>query len=84
MVTKSIHRQRKYSVPTIAMHVDAVCVFAWTRWYAALRSVFPIMMLFEGHLMHMAEIMWNILRRHNPQKHGWMVSLSTRLFMDRP
>ena len=27
---------------TIGMHVDAIFVFVWTRWYVASRSVFPI------------------------------------------
>ena len=45
---------------------------------------FLISMRFEGHLRVMAAIMWSILRRHKPQKHGYRVSLSARLFTARP
>ena len=66
VVPKTRHRQRKDSFTTIGMHVEAICVFAWTCWYAASRSVFPIRMPFEGHLMRMAAIMWSILRSQKP------------------
>ena len=66
VVLKGRHRKRKASLHTIAMHVDAIYVFAWTRQYAASRSFFLIRMRFEGHLMSMSAIMWIILRRHNP------------------
>ena len=65
-VPKGRRRHRNASFPTIAMHVATICVFAWTRPYAALRYFFPIRILFEGHLMRMDAIVWNILRRHNP------------------
>ena len=63
VVPKGRRRQRKYSFSTIAMHDDAICAFVWTRRYTELRSVFPIRIFFEGHLMHMDAIMWSILRR---------------------
>ena len=69
---------------TTTMHVDAIYVFAWTLRYAALRSVLPIRMCFEGHLVCMAAIMWSIPRRNNPEKHGWRVSFSNWLFADSP
>ena len=84
MVTNVKLRQRKSSITTIAMHVDAVFAFAWMSWYAASRSIFLIRMHFEGHSMLMDAIIWIILRRHKQWKHSWRVSLSTRLFMDRP
>ena len=34
--------------------------------------------------MSISEIMWSIPRRKNTYKHGWRVSLSTRLFTDSP
>ena len=46
VVTNGRLRQRKASFPTITMHVDAICVFVWTRQYASSRSVFPIRMRF--------------------------------------
>ena len=70
VVPKGKCRQRKTIFITIAMHVAAICEFVWTRRYAALRSIFPIRMRFEVHLMCMAVIMWNILRRQNLQKNG--------------
>ena len=65
VVPKYRHRQRNASFPTIAMNFDAICAFVWTRRYAASRSIFPITMRFEGHLMRMAAIMWSIPRRQN-------------------
>ena len=59
-------RKKKASVPTIAMRVTAICAFLWTRRYASSRSVFPIRMCIEVHFMHMATIVWSILRRQNP------------------
>ena len=56
VVPKGRDRQRKASVPTIAMHVNNFCAFTWTCPYAAPRSVFSIIMRFEGHLIHMTEI----------------------------
>ena len=82
VVQKGRHRQRNDSFTTIEMHVAAICAFAWTCRYAVLRSIFPITMRFDGHLMRMAAIMWNILRRHNPYKHGCTASFSTWLFTD--
>ena len=84
VVTNGRLRQRKASFPTITMNVTAICAFAWTRRYAALRSVFPIRMNFEGHLMRMDAIMWGVLRSYNPYKRGCRVSFGTRLFMDSP
>ena len=66
------------------MHGAAICAFAWTRRYAASRSIFTNRMRFEGHLMRMAAIMWSIPRRKNTQKIGCRVSFSTRLFIDSP
>ena len=66
VVPKGSRRQRKDIFPTILIHVAAICEFAWMRRYAALRSVLPITMRFEGHLMGMAAIIWSILRRQNP------------------
>ena len=63
---KGIRRHIKSSFTTIAMHVDAIFVFAWTPWYEALRYVFFIRMCFEGHLMHIDMIMWSVLMRHKP------------------
>ena len=60
------HRQRKGSFYTIAMHVASICAFSWTRQHAASRSVLPISVRFEGHLMCMAAIMWSIPRIQNP------------------
>ena len=68
----------------ITIHVDAVFVFACTRRYAAPRSIFPIRVRFEVHLMCMAEIMWVILSIQNQSKHGWRVTLFTLLFIYRP
>ena len=62
VVPKGRRSKRKASFTTIAMHVDAICAFAWTHRYAASRSVLPLRMRFEGHLMHTDEIMWSILR----------------------
>ena len=66
VVPKGRRRQRKDIFPTILIHVAAICEFAWMRRYAALRSVLPITMRFEGHLMGMAAIIWSIPRRQNP------------------
>ena len=66
VVPKIRRRQRKDIFPTILIHVAAICEFAWMRRYAALRSVLPITMRFEGHLMGMAAIIWSIPRRQNP------------------
>ena len=63
VVPKGIHSQIMASFTTIAMHVDAICGFVCKFRYAAPRYVLPISMSFEGHLMHMAVIMWSILRR---------------------
>ena len=63
---KGICRKRKASFPTIEMHVETICAFEWMRRYEALRSVLPIMINFEGHLMRMAATVWSIPRRKNP------------------
>ena len=65
VVTKGRRRQRKASFPTITMHVDDIYTIVWTSRNEALRSIFPIRMYFEGHLMCIAAIMWSILRRQN-------------------
>ena len=65
VMSKGIHWRIKDISPTVSIHVDIIFVFSWTRRYAASRSVFPIRMRFEGHLMCIASIMWIILRRHN-------------------
>ena len=62
---KGRRKQIKAGLPTIAMHVAAICAFVWMHRYTASRSVLPISMCFEGHLMRMAAIMWSILRRQN-------------------
>ena len=84
VVPKGRCRWIKPSFPTIAMHVDAVFMFAWMRWYASSRSIFPIRMCFEGYLMYMATTMWSILRSQNSYKHSCRVSLSTWFFTDGP
>ena len=84
LVTRVKRRQRKYSLPTIVMHVGSVFEFAWMRWYAASRSAFLIRVCFELNLRHMAVIVQSILNRHKPWKYGWGVPLSTRLFIDSP
>ena len=84
LVPKGGRRQRKDLFPTILIHVAAIYEFAWMRRYASSRSVFPITMRFKGHLMGMATIIWSILRRQNPYKHGWRVSFITLLFTDSP
>ena len=66
VVPKGRRRQRKASFTTISMHGDTIYVFAWTFQYAASRSIFPIRMIFEVRFMHMAAIMWSILRKQNP------------------
>ena len=48
VVPKGKRRQMKASFPTIVMHVDTICAFAWTRRYAASRYILPIRMRFEG------------------------------------
>ena len=63
VVSKGRHRQRKANFTIIVMHGAAICEFAWKCRYAESRSVFPIRICFEGHLMRMAAIMWSILRR---------------------
>ena len=68
----------------IAMHVYVICVLVWMRRCASSRSILPIRISFEGHLMQMDAIMWSILRRQKPQKQGCRLSLSTRLFMEVP
>ena len=35
VVPRGRHRQKKVIFPTIEMHVDAICVFEWTRRYAS-------------------------------------------------
>ena len=40
VVPKVRLRQRKASFHITTMHVDSICVLAWTYWYAASRSVF--------------------------------------------
>ena len=70
VVPKVRLRQRNAGFYTIGIHVDVIFAFAWTRRYAASRSVFPIIMNFEGHLMRMAVIMWSILNRQKLYKHG--------------
>ena len=49
------------------MHVEAICAFSLTFWYASSRSIFPIKMIFYGHLKHMNEIIWIILKSVEPQ-----------------
>ena len=38
VVPKLKCRQRKANIPTIVMHVDAICEFAWMHRYAESRS----------------------------------------------
>ena len=57
---------RKANLTTIVIHVIKMFSFALMRRYAASRSVLPIRIRFEGHLMHMTAIMWIIPRRQNP------------------
>ena len=66
VVPKLKCKQRKANLPTFAMNVDAICVFAWMRRYSASRSIFLIRVRFEGHLRRMSAIMWSILRRQKP------------------
>ena len=40
VATKIKHRQRKANIPTIVMHVDVICAFAWMCQYAEPISVF--------------------------------------------
>ena len=70
VVPKGKIRQIKSGLPTITMHVEVICMFSWMRRYAASRSVFLIRIRSEGNLMHMDAIMWSILRRQKPHKHG--------------
>ena len=65
VVPKGRHRQRKANFTTIVMHGATIYEFAWKRGYAESRSVFPIKISFEVHLMRMAAIMWSILRKQN-------------------
>ena len=64
-VMNEIHGQNIDSFSTIYMHVDVVCKFAWTHWYADSRSVFTIKMLFDNYLICMAAVMWSKIRRNN-------------------
>ena len=66
VVPKVRRKQRKASSPKILMHVNAILVLMWKLLYAKPRSVFPIRMFFEGHLMRIDAIMWSITRRQNP------------------
>ena len=66
------------------MHVDVIWAFAWIFWYVVSRSIFLIKIHFEGCLRCMAVIIWIILCMQKLHKHGWAVSLSTCLLMDRP
>ena len=75
VVQKGRTSHKKAIFTTIEMYVDEIFVLAWTCRYAASRYMLPIRMHYEGHFMRMAEIMWSILRRHKPQKHGCSVSL---------
>ena len=84
VVPKGKNRHRQASIPTIAMNVDSICAFAWIRRYTSLRSIFLTCMNFEGHLKRMDAIMWSILRRQKPQKHGCKVYPSNQFFTDRP
>ena len=59
-------RHRRVRLSKMAMHVDAIRVFAWMRWYAASISGFPIRTCFDDRLIHMVSIMWSILMRQNP------------------
>ena len=72
VVPKSNISQRKARLFNIAMKVDAVVAFAWIRRYDESRSNFKIKIRFVGHLFCIAEIMWSILSRKNPYKHGWV------------
>ena len=60
---KQMHRWARLS--TMETYVDKIHVFTWMRLYAASRSVFPIRMIFDGHLICMDVIMWSILRGKN-------------------
>ena len=62
-VTKGKTQAEKYSITIIAMHVDTICAFTWMHRYVESRSASPTRMHFEGHLMHIAAIMWSILKR---------------------
>ena len=84
IVPKVKIRYRKASFSKIAMHIDATYAFAWMSQYVASVYVFMIMMCFEGHLRHISEIMWSILRMQKLQKHGCRLSLSNWLFKNRP
>ena len=84
VVPKGKFRHRKANIPTIVMPFYVICSFALMRWYAASRSFFLIRIKFEGHLRHMSVIMWSIMKNKKPQEHGCRMSLSTRLFKDRP
>ena len=66
------HRRTRLSM--MAMHVDMIHAFVWMRCYAEARSVSPIRMIFDVHLICMALIMWGILRMHNLLKHGCRLS----------
>ena len=66
VVTNVKSRHRRTRLSTIDVHVDEICALAWIRRYADSRSVFPVRMLLNGHLIRMDAIMWSILRRQNP------------------
>ena len=87
VVLNEIYSNRKDSCSTITMHVDVMFYFAWIIWYVEYISVFHNKMRREGNLIHMAAIMWRFPRRKKTHKNGYMLSLSTSLFMeitDRP
>ena len=60
---KRTHSKVRFS--TMVVHVD-VTLFCLMKRYAASRYIFLIIMLSDGDLIYMAEIMWSILRRKNP------------------
>ena len=68
----------------MAVHVDAIRDIMWMKRYASSRSVLLIRMILDGHLICMDAIMWRIMMRQNPYKHGWRFSFKTLLFSDRP
>ena len=84
VVPKGKHSQRKASLSTVLMHVDAIFAFSGARQYAESESVFPVRIHFEFHFMPMTAIMWIILRRKKPYKCVCRVSLGTHFFVGRP
>ena len=65
VVKKGKRRNRREELSMMEIHVDAIRLLMCMWRYAASRSVFLTRIIFYGHLIHMAAIMWIIMRRKN-------------------